>query len=825
MLPLFSCAAVINAFFSARRRETKERIFRRLIFGAAFVILLSPSLANAQTTIAVNDTAQGPTAQNPTGQGDTTCTLGDAILTANSLALSGAAVGGCQPAGNGAPYTIQLATSATYSLTSVHNYWYGPNALPPIATQIVIEGNGATLQVPANDLSGNPIKRLRFFYVGAGPNAPATLNIITPGAGNLALKNLTLTGGRQVGGTGGSISGGGAGMGGAIFNQGTLQIVNTTLTANSATGGESDGSSPNGGGGMGQDSAQNRLGEGYIGGGFGGALTSSTGGVFTAISKGGVAGSGQSGGGGGFGGTDNGNSSTGTGGGVPDGLGGGADASNAGHGSGGGAIYFMSDCRANYGGDFGAGGTGCGGGGVGGGGGSDWPNSLAAGGGGFGGGGAGGSDGASGGFGGGSASTIATGYGGSTRGGGAGMGGAIFNHGGNLTVLNSTLSGNSTIGGTSTNAGNGGGSGLGGAIFNLNGAVTVSFSTLDANSVLQGSSPDIQSSAAGGAIYSVGYNLVAGQAATLLIRNSILADTVGGSDLASDQPSNIARGAGGGVNAATASVTFAGVNIIPSASYTGAGTINGPTPLTSSPQLGPLEVNAPGLTPTMAIPASSPAFQVTPCDPAVTTDQRGVARPQPGVTACDAGAYELQTQSITFNPIAQQVVGAVVTLSATASSSLLVTFQSQTLAVCSVSGSSATMIAVGTCKIEADQAGNTNYAPAKPVTQSFSVVAAPSFTIKPLPTSETVNRGDVAGFVLELDSVNSFKGKVKLSCSGGPSGSVCVDLPQTVTLNGRAFALAGIFFPKNTKPGTYIITFTGVSGSLTNSTTATVTLK
>jgi hypothetical protein len=108
---------------------------------------------------------------------------------------------------------------------------------------------------------------------------------------------------------------------------------------------------------------------------------------------------------------------------------------------------------------------------------------------------------------------------------------------------------------------------------------------------------------------------------------------------------------------------------------------------------------------------------------------------------------------------------------------------------------------------------------------TLTVVAAANFTIKPLPPAETVHRGNLAAFVLELDSVNGFKGKVKLSCSGGPPGSVCVDLPQTVSLNGRAYALSGIFFSKNTKPGTYTVTFTGVSGSLTNSTHASFTVK
>jgi hypothetical protein len=789
-------------------------------FLAGLACLFSTPSASAQTTILVNDIAQGPTALNPDGRGDTTCTLGDAILTANSLALNGQPVGGCLSTGTGAPYTIQLSHT-TYVLTIVHNYWYGPNALPPIATTIVIEGNGATLQVPENDANGNPIKRLRFFYVGADPSAPPTLGFVTPGAGNLTLKDVTLMGGRQLGGTGGAAGAGGAGMGGAIFSQGSLQLVNTTMTANSATGGGTDSSFNRfffGAGGMGQDGQSNQ--GTPVGGGFGGLLTSAVGGSFTAFSKGGTYITGLNSGGAGFGLTDNGAA---TGGGIPDGLGGqSSETKSAGHGSGGGSVFCNSD--ASSGGDFGVGGQECAGGGVGGGAGTFTDPLMfhyKSGGGGFGG---GGGAGGGGGFGGGAllspedlgGNSGAAGYGGSLSGGSAGMGGAIFNHGGSLNALNSTLSANSATGGP------GGGAGLGGAIFNLNGAVTLSFSTLDKNSVAVGSGGG--NLASGGAIYSVGYNLVAGQAAKLVIRNSILGDTVGGSDLASDQPSNVAPGGGGGPNAATASVTFQGANIVMSAAYTGAGTVQGPPPLTASPLIGPLQLNPPGLTPTMAIPYTSPAFKVTTCDQTVATDQRGVSRPQPGLTACDIGAFEVQTQTITFNPIPQQVVGAVVTLNATASSNLPVTFTSLTT-TCSVSGSAATMLALGTCTIQASQSGGMGYAPAPSVTQSINVVPPSNFSIKPLPPKETIDRRDPAGFVLELDSLNGFNSNVRLTCSGGPAGSVCIVFPQTVKVNGRAFAIAGIAFPRGAAARSYTITFTGVSGALTHSATATVTLK
>jgi uncharacterized repeat protein (TIGR03803 family) len=99
------------------------------------------------------------------------------------------------------------------------------------------------------------------------------------------------------------------------------------------------------------------------------------------------------------------------------------------------------------------------------------------------------------------------------------------------------------------------------------------------------------------------------------------------------------------------------------------------------------------------------------------------------------------------------------------------------------------------------------------------------FTITPTPKSETIKRGDWAVFLLTLKSLDGFEGEVTLSCSGGPAGSQCADLPKTVYLKGTAYAASGIWFPKNAVPGTYTITFTGTSGSLTAKATATFIVK
>jgi hypothetical protein len=188
----------------------------------------------------------------------------------------------------------------------------------------------------------------------------------------------------------------------------------------------------------------------------------------------------------------------------------------------------------------------------------------------------------------------------------------------------------------------------------------------------------------------------------------------------------------------------------------------------------------------------------------------------------------LLAQTITFNPISSQVQGTQLALSASASSGLTVSFASLTPTVCTVSGTTATLVSPGTCTIQATQAGNAQYAAATPVKQSFTVTPVTSkanFTITAIPPAETVYRGNIAAFILELQSVNGFNAKVTLSCSGGPAGSYCTDFPMSVKVDGKAYAISGVLFPKKTAPGTYTITFTGVSGSLTNKTTAKFTVK
>jgi hypothetical protein len=79
------------------------------------------------------------------------------------------------------------------------------------------------------------------------------------------------------------------------------------------------------------------------------------------------------------------------------------------------------------------------------------------------------------------------------------------------------------------------------------------------------------------------------------------------------------------------------------------------------------------------------------------------------------------SQTITFPTIPAQTSGTNLALTATSSSGLAVSFASTTTSVCTVSGTTASLLISGTCTIQASQAGNGEYNPATTVSQSFTV--------------------------------------------------------------------------------------------------------
>ena len=123
--------------------------------------------------------------------------------------------------------TIVLAAGTTYTLTVVDNGTSSDaNGLPIITSNLTINGNGATITRSA--AGGTP--NFRLFTVA--PGATLSLN-------NVTLSNGNLIGVNGANGTTGSLAGqpGGAVVGGAINNAGTLILTNTTFSANHLTAG------------------------------------------------------------------------------------------------------------------------------------------------------------------------------------------------------------------------------------------------------------------------------------------------------------------------------------------------------------------------------------------------------------------------------------------------------------------------------------------------------------------------------------------------------------------------------------------------------------
>jgi len=140
----------------------------------------------------------------------------------------------------------------------------------------------------------------------------------------------------------------------------------------------------------------------------------------------------------------------------------------------------------------------------------------------------------------------------------------------------------------------------------------------------------------------------------------------------------------------------------------------------------------------------------------------------------------MQSQTITFANPGTQTVGTPLTLSATATSGLVVSFASQTTSICTVSGTAATFVAVGNCNIQATQAGNSTYAAATAVSQSFAVNAASlqSQTITfsnpgtqtvgtPLTLSATASSGLTVSFASQTTSICTVSGTVATFIAAG----------------------------------------------------------
>jgi CSLREA domain-containing protein len=102
------------------------------------------------------------------------------------------------------------------------------------------------------------------------------------------------------------------------------------------------------------------------------------------------------------------------------------------------------------------------------------------------------------------------------------------------------------------------------------------------------------------------------------------------------------------------------------------------------------------------------------------------------LTAASTAVTAIPTQTITFPAITgTQYASSQLTLSATASSGLPVSFSSTTPSVCTASGTTLSLLIPGTCVVHASQPGDAAHAAAPPLAQSFAVhIASQTLTFQ-----------------------------------------------------------------------------------------------
>lgn len=167
----------------------------------------------------------------------------------------------------------------------------------------------------------------------------------------------------------------------------------------------------------------------------------------------------------------------------------------------------------------------------------------------------------------------------------------------------------------------------------------------------------------------------------------------------------------------------------------------------------------------------------------VLADQAGNANWTAAPEASQSFAVSPAGQAISFTsspPLNAHFAGPVYSVSASGGGSGdPVIFSAATPTVCSVAGATVSFVGVGTCTIDADQAGNADYSAAPQVAQSFAVSQAPQtikFTSTPPPHAK-------------------IGGSYTVTATGGGSGNAVVfssATPAICTMKGSKVSFVGI---------------------------------
>jgi hypothetical protein len=131
----------------------------------------------------------------------------------------------------------------------------------------------------------------------------------------------------------------------------------------------------------------------------------------------------------------------------------------------------------------------------------------------------------------------------------------------------------------------------------------------------------------------------------------------------------------------------------------------------------------------------------------------------------------LSSQTISFGSIPAQMAATTLSLTASASSGLAVSFNSTTPAVCAVNGSVASLFTGGTCTIQAEQTGDATYAAAS-ATQSFTVSKVAPTSVALVSSANPSPIGSAVTFTATLTGAGATPtGTVTFYAGGSPIGT------------------------------------------------------
>ena len=96
----------------------------------------------------------------------------------------------------------------------------------------------------------------------------------------------------------------------------------------------------------------------------------------------------------------------------------------------------------------------------------------------------------------------------------------------------------------------------------------------------------------------------------------------------------------------------------------------------------------------------------------------------------------------------------------------------------------------------------------------------PDFSVSATPSSQTVTQGNGTSYTVNVAPSGGFVGTVGLSVSGLPQGATATFNPTSITTAGSSTLSVSTL--SSTPAGSYPLTITGTSGSLTHTATATL---